>query len=80
MQIIDPIPWGGDSGMRELAASKAEAATLLRAADIVDKAHALIEAELGDDHYLLGDINLCEAGDTLRTLAANGRHNVRLGW
>ena len=79
MQVVDPIPFFGDSGMRELRLAKAEAAVLLRAASIVEKAHGLVTDALGDGHYDL-DINLCETPDALRQLAADGRSQSRLGW
>lgn len=74
MQIVDPMPFLGlDSGMRRLKVSKAEAATLLRAATITERAHDIIVGELGDGHYDLPDaVDLCLAGPALRELANGG--------
>ena len=71
MQIIDPIPFLGiDSGMRRLTVTKAEAAALLRAAALVDRAHDLVEGALGDGHFEMDGANLCETPECLRTIAA----------
>lgn len=42
--IIDPLNYFGiDSGVRELRVSKSEAAVLLRAAVILERAHELLD-------------------------------------
>lgn len=71
MRVIDPIPFMGlDSGLRRVAVSARDAATLRAAAAIADRAHDLLVSELGDGHYDLPDnADLCTAGDSLRRLA-----------
>lgn len=73
MRLVDPTAapiFGLDSGMRAVKVSRQEAATLRRAAAIVEAAHDLVVAELGDGHYDLPDAaDLCLAGPALRALA-----------
>lgn len=71
MQLTDPARFFGiDSGMRRIVVSARERAVLERAASIVETAHDLAEAELGDGHYDLGDGgDLCLVGPGLLALA-----------
>jgi hypothetical protein len=47
-----------------------EAATLTRAADLLDQVHGLVTDALGDGHFDLDGLeNLCGGGDVLRTIA-----------
>src|SRR5207249_3761487 len=68
-RIIDPMPFMGiDSGLRILRVSKVEQTTLLRAAVIVENAHAVLTDHEGDGHYNL-EASLCITPDDLRALA-----------
>lgn len=75
MRIADPMPFLGiDSGLRTLTVTKAEAATLLRAAAILDRGHDLID-HLNPDHQgdgeYIGDA-LCMAPIAIRALVTEG--------
>ena len=73
MKIINPIAWAGeDLGDRQLVVSARERAILLRAADILERGHALIDARNPDhqgDYEDLGDA-LCMAPTAIRNLCS----------
>ena len=75
MTIVDPIPFFGiDSGMRTMRVTKAEAATLLRAAAILERGHRLLTA-YNPDHqgdYEGANEALCLGPQALRDLATDG--------
>lgn len=70
MRIVDPVPFGTyDSGLRDVRLSKAEVATLTRAARILHTLRGIIERECGEE----SGVDIALAAYTVEDIAKVGR-------